>query len=494
MDIRKFVTIVDAPPPPETGKSLLDRAAPAHSDDVLCPETTRAAARAWIERFGRRDVAAQKKMMLVSGPSGIGKTTLLRLLLREAGYHVHVVTAQTSRQSVLEAIGDMCPRTTAILLDDVDVMLETSAVAVQDVIMHVYPLKGRRSVTRAQKEEMAAAHWTFPVVATAKSHEYGKIVDFSKWCEVVPFPRPSRDRLVAHLATIVGPGVSQTNLRAIADASKRDVRNAIMALDFARVGASGRSALALSAKDNDIDAVNAVHMLIHADAPLTVATALRLAHVDTSIVPMMLFENYLDVAPSMEAAATAADAMALANVVEDRMYATGNFEMLDDYFGYAVAAPSFAVRAEAGPDKVHSSCLKKTRRTAAPPTVRFGNMWSRISNAHVRKAATNAIRDAMPVLWTLADDPVGIYDVLRTLRAIYERSMSDIDALAAIPGIDPATFVKVCRFGLTPPRASLVSMQTVQKRLTQKKDEADELRSSGKAKAGVSDREKKCVE
>lgn len=455
MDIRKFVTIAEAPPPPETTKSLLDRSAPSRSDDVLCPETTRAAARAWIERFGRRDVAAQKKMMLVTGPSGIGKTTLLRLLLREAGYHVHDATAQTPR-----LLGDMCPRTTAILLDDVDVMLETaaSAAAVQDIVMYVYPLKGKRTVTRVQKEEMAAAHWTFPVVATAKGHEYGKIVDFAKWCEVVPFPRPSRDRLVAHLATIAGPAVSQTNLRAIADASKRDVRNAIMALDVARVGASGRSAHTPSAKDNDIDAVNAVRMLIHADAPLTVATALRLAHVDTSIVPMMLFENYLDVAPSMEAAATAADAMALANVVEDRMYATGNFDMLDDYFGYAVAAPSFAVRAGV-------SSLKKTKRNAPPPAVRFGNLWSRISNAHVRKAATNAIRDAMPVLWTLADDPVGTYDVLRTLRAIYERSMGDVDALAAIPGIDPATFVKVCRFGLTPPRMSLVSMQTIQKRL-----------------------------
>jgi len=444
MDIRKFVTI-KKPPRQQQSQSLLDRAAPERSVDVLCPEPVRLAAKRWIEEFRRRESGAQKKMLLVSGPSGVGKSTLLRLLLAEAGYHVHAITAQTPRQSVVDALWDMCPATTAILLDDVDVMLETSAAAVQDIVMHVYPLKGKRSVTRDQKDAMAASHWTFPVVATTKCHEYGKVVDFSKWCEIVPFPRPTVDRLAAHLKTVVAraklPAMSVANLRAIAEASKRDVRNALMTLDLSR----GKALVPTSVKDNDIDAVNAVHMLIHTDAPLSMATALRLAHADTSIVPMMLFENYLDVATSIEKAADAADAMAFANVIEDRMYATGNFEMLDSYFGFSVASPSLAVRA---------------KKNALP--VRFGNMWSRISNMHVKKAGMNAIRDALvPVTGTWAG-----YDVIRTMRDVYERAMPDAGALAAA-GADPATFVKICRFGLTPPRMSLVSMQTIQKRLVQ---------------------------
>lgn len=446
MDIYKFVKVKKA----EARKTtLLDRARPTRSDDVICADdVARDRVREHVRRFRARDPTMKHKMLLIGGPSGVGKSLLATLVLEEAGYRVHVATSASSKKEIAELLSTT---TAAVLFDDLEAIMDAIPGVGNDLTTHANPLKGQRRATRKDKEACAADHWPALVVATCKHPDYGKIVDVAKRCEVVRMPRPPRSALVAYLKRISqNDGI---DFGKIVDVSRRDVRQALIALE--RGGA-------FSAKDDDVDAIGAVTAVMMmrgggGKSPPTISTTLRAAQMDAGVIPSMIFENYLDVAAmrgpveGVEAAAIAADSMSVADGVENAIYAGGRFDLTDVYLTHAVVAPAVAVR------------------TASSSAVRFGNMWSKTSTMHVRRAVLRAIRDKTPGLWNVSS-AVDAYAYASVLRAAYEKRLkAPIRDLAAAVD-DPDVFVDVCRFGMRPGALSLVSLQTIRKRLVREKN------------------------
>ena len=444
MDIYKFVTVKKAE---ERKTTLLDRSRPTRSADVLCADDiSRDRVREYVRRFRARDPDV-RKMLLIGGPSGVGKSLLATLVLEEAGYRVRVATSASTKKE----IADLLEQTTAaVLFDDLEAIMDAVPGVANDLTTHANPLKGQRRATKKDKEACAAEHWPALVIATCKHPDYGKIVDVAKRCEVVRMPRPSRSALIAYLKRI-SPVPNGIDFGKIVDVSRRDVRQAIIALE--RGGA-------FSAKDEDVDAIGAVAammMMRGGKTPPSVSTTLRAAQMDAGVVPPMIFENYLDVAAlrgpveDVEAAAIAADSMSVADGVENAMYANGRFDLTDVYLTHAAVAPAMAVR------------------TASSGAVRFGNMWSKTSNMHVKRAVLRSIRDRTPGLWNVSS-AVDAYAYASVLRAAYEKRLKGpIRDLAAVVD-DPDVLVDVCRFGMRPGAMSLVSLQTIRKRLVREKN------------------------
>jgi hypothetical protein len=442
MDIYKFVTVKRA----EARKTtLLDRSRPTRSDDVLCADdTARDRVREYVRRFRARDPNV-RKMLLIGGPSGVGKSLLATLVLEEAGYRVRVATSASTKKEIIDLLEQ---QTSAVLFDDLEAIMDAIPGVGNDLTTHANPLKGQRRATKKEKESCAAEHWPALVIATCKHPDYGKIVDVARRCEVVRMPRPPRSALIAYLKRIAPVGV---DLGKIVDVSRRDVRQAIIALE--RGGA-------FSAKDEDVDAIGAVAammMMRGGKTPPSVSTTLRAAQMDAGVVPPMIFENYLDVAAlrgpveDVEAAAIAADSMSIADGVENAMYASGRFDLADVYLTHAAVAPAMAVR------------------TASSGAVRFGNMWSKTSNMYVKRAVLRSIRDRTPGLWNVSS-AIDAYAYASVLRAAYEKRLKGpIRDLAAVVD-DPDVLVDVCRFGMRPGALSLVSLQTIRKRLVREKN------------------------
>jgi hypothetical protein len=449
MNIYNFVTIKKAPPDPAK-HPLLVRSRPTRSDDVLCADdVARDRIRDHVRRFGDPDM--KKKILLIGGPSGVGKSLLATLILEEAGYSVLVATQTMTRREIADLLADASKSTTAVLFDDLDALMETVPGVAQDLVQHVYPLKGKRRATKKEKEACAANHWTAPVIATCKHPEYGKIADVAKQCEVVILDKPSRSAMIAYLARIARAEnvPSEIDLGKIVDASRRDVRQALIALE--------RRGRGVFSKDEDVDAIGAVTtMMMRNRAPASVATSMRMAQMDAGVIPSMIFENYLDVAAlhgadAPEIVAGAASDMSIGDVLENAMYATGRFDMYDAYLAHAAVAPAMTVR------------------TQSSHGVRFGNMWSKTSNMYVKKGVMKRIRDAVPGMWNVSD-VVDRYAYASVLRDAYlKRLKGPIADLAAVCA-DPETLVDVCRFGLGSRAPSLVALQTVQKRLIKEKN------------------------
>ena len=444
MDIYKFVTVKKAE---ERKTTLLDRSRPTRSADVLCADDiSRDRVREYVRRFRARDPDV-RKMLLIGGPSGVGKSLLATLVLEEAGYRVRVATSASTKKEIVDLLEQT---TAAVLFDDLEAIMDAVPGVANDLTTHANPLKGQRRATKKDKEACAAEHWPALVIATCKHPDYGKIVDVAKRCEVVRMPRPSRSALIAYLKRI-SPVPNGIDFGKIVDVSRRDVRQAIIALE--RGGA-------FSAKDEDVDAIGAVAammMMRGGKTPPSVSTTLRAAQMDAGVVPPMIFENYLDVAAlrgpveDVEAAAIAADSMSVADGVENAMYANGRFDLTDVYLTHAAVAPAMAVR------------------TASSGAVRFGNMWSKTSNMHVKRAVLRSIRDRTPGLWNVSS-AVDAYAYASVLRAAYEKRLKGpIRDLAAVVD-DPDVLVDVCRFGMRPGAMSLVSLQTIRKRLVREKN------------------------
>ena len=445
MDIYKFVTVKKAAARKTT---LLDRARPTRSADVLCADdTARDRVRDHVRRFRARDPSMRHKMLVIGGPSGVGKSLLATLVLEEAGYRVRVATAASTKKEIADLLEQ---RTAAVLFDDLDAIVDAIPGVANDLTTHANPLKGQRRATKKDKETCAAEHWPALVIATCKHPDYGKVVEVAKRCEVVIMARPSRSALVAYLGKF--SSASKDDLGKIVDVARRDIRQALIALG------NGSGGSGFAAKDEDVDAIGAVTgMMMRQRRPPTVSDALRAAQMDAGVIPPMIFENYLDVAAlrgpveGVEAAAIAADAMSIADGIDDAMYAHGRFDLTDAYLVHAAVAPAAAVR------------------TASSSAVRFGNMWSRTSNMHVRRAVLRSIRDKTPGLWNVSS-ATDAYAYVSVMRASYEeRLKGPIRDLAAVVD-DPDVLADVCRFGMRPGALSLVSLQTLRKRLVREKN------------------------
>jgi len=464
MDVRRFIT-VKKPPPPASDR-LLDRVAPKKSGDVVCDDMTLLRARDWIRRFKARDPTISKMMML-SGASGIGKSVLARLILEEHGYDVFVVTSAQTKKDIVDVLEDVYRSDAkAIIFDDVDIIQDVVQGIVPEIMKRVNPLKGRRSVTKKDRETYASTHWFAPIVVTCKRHDYGKIVDVAKQCEVIHMVKPPKTRIAAFLRRIVETERlgKHIDVDAIVDAARRDVRQAVVALDMAARGSKTSQQQPLSGgKDEDIDAIHAVNILMKSSRTGPgVKVALRLAQMDLSVIPLMIHENYLDACQlhhhegpdeGLRRAAKAIDDISNGDVAENMMYATGQFDMYDVCSVFSVVGPSAAVRTQSTRD------------------VRFGNLWSKISNMYVRRRVLNELRDAVPAVRN-ASGILGQYDTIQLLRQKYQATLTDVKGLAGVCEY-PDELVRICRFGLRPQPMSLVSLQTIQKRLIKEKKEAD---------------------
>jgi hypothetical protein len=452
MDIRQFVSFLEGPRdvPPEN-VPLVEKYRPRASTDVITNDISYLCIRQWISKFRGRDETI-KKMLLISGPSGIGKSLLARLLLQEAGYTVFDLAAKTKAE--LAAFFDlvsMNASTSAVLIDDLDSLLASGQGLVAEVLKTVNPLKGKRTATKAEKERYKKSFWIVPVVALCTRHEYGRVADIARACDVVAIRRPPRARVEAFLAKVAaaeGMRLSPDCIKHISKTCLGDIRQTLLQLDLNRNRTSAD--VTVFRKDKDIDALTAMDTLFKSNRPLDCGSALRLSLADTGIIPLMVFENYLDLADQhgedgLAKAAAAIDDISASDLVEQHMYSKANFEMFDIHAAFAVVGPSMQVRTQSTHD------------------TRFGCLLSKMSSSMVKKSQTNSLRDKLPGLWNV-QDPAARYEYILLLRAIFEASM---DTLASLRQVcqDPDVFTGVCRFGLRPPVISVTRLQGVAKKL-----------------------------
>ena len=156
----------------------------------------------WLTDFKNKRPNTQKAA-LINGPIGCGKTLIARLALKSADYDIvecdaadirssktlkeviYKVTASGNVASVLHA--DAKANSLALLVDDIESMNVTDKGGISELIHTINPLRGKRSVKKSEKEDVAN-HWSIPIICICNDCNDKRSVDLSKDCRQIILP------------------------------------------------------------------------------------------------------------------------------------------------------------------------------------------------------------------------------------------------------------------------------------------------------------------
>lgn len=393
-----------ADPSAGSREPLPEACRPRTSLGVLYPETEVASLRSWLSS------GATGPALATAGP-GSGLTTLVQLLLAEAGLESVWVGCATPRvRALLERAGaspvSVTLRRKVIVVDEFDALAGGDTLALSDVLAFA------RSKPR------------LPVLVLSHATRSAKTLEFAKAWPKFAFGRPGAGPVAAYLRRVAarhGIGAADEDLAALARAARGDVRAALVALDLWRRSRGAPGPGPVHANDEAVEGLDLTEAVLRGQRGHTVRDCLRMFAMESAVLPMGLFENYL---PSLGkddllAAAEAAHAFSDAGVVDRYLYSKQAWDLHDVYGVCAVAATSLALRRH-----------RRGKPSQAFGVTKFGSVWSKAYNMCAK------MKQARGLVFKYAEaglQPPGICDlawVRRCLRSAVERG--DDESLARV--------------------------------------------------------------
>jgi len=237
---------------------------------------------------------------LLTGPPGIGKTTMVHLLAKEAGYAVTEYNASDTRSVAMLrgqfALGMRRLRREVIVMDEVDGLCERGGVAELATILRTT---------------------TTPIFCIA--NERGpKLTPLARVCLEVRLRRPMASTIASAMERVVkaeGLSVSRAELDRMVEKSGNDIRAVLNQLAFYK---SGLGSGGVGEKDalHRLDAFSATQRLF-ASKGASWEAAEELVYVDYHMVPLMVQEAYVSAGQNdMETIAVAAETLSFQDGIQ----------------------------------------------------------------------------------------------------------------------------------------------------------------------------------
>jgi hypothetical protein len=238
---------------PSGQKELTVRFQPDTLDQCLVDQEVLMEMRDWLSRLGGRakvDRSMPRGLMLV-GHGGIGKSTMARLLLAEAGYrvteyaaddmvdatgkHRYTVLSETGIEEIVQTLlmRNQAFGKQALLLDGVasDSVTKENCKRLASVISGAtYAKRFNRPVDRV---------WQAPVVITCDVTEFSGLSSVARVCEVVHLETPTRQQLMdraQEICRLESFQLDQATLRSVVEGSGGDVRRLMNTLNVLTLG------------------------------------------------------------------------------------------------------------------------------------------------------------------------------------------------------------------------------------------------------------------
>lgn len=287
----------------------------------------------WLHAWSTSGIRA----VFVTGPPGIGKTTVVHLVCRACGYDVVELNASTERSA--SAIRKWFAEAST------SHHIGTRRVVIMDEV------DGMSSGDRGGIGELARVikHCAFPIICIANERTTPRLRPLASCCLDIRFARPNRSTIAKSLMERVvkkqGLSVSAKDLEEICERNGNDIRSILNYLQF--------SASCSSTKDElqRVDAFSATGRLFGSKG--SVDDRMNLVFVDFGLVPLMVAEGYLaaagksagDDADKLRNCIRAADAMCTWDILDTRIRKTNNWSLLPS----SVVSIAEAATASKGP-------------------------------------------------------------------------------------------------------------------------------------------------
>lgn len=293
----------------------------------------------------------KKSGLLVSGPTGCGKTTLVSLMCTKYGKNAHVMDSSHKRtRNELNAFFKRVKRFTThgiIVLDDLDTLINKSD-----------------SVSMSELAKWAMEEHSVHVIYVTNSIYINKLTAISSVCTTIHIEYPTTSTLFTKCLAI-----AESESIVLSDTNLLQLKQMINANKDPRVVINGLSLLDVvhgSTKDIHMDIYNTYRLLLDADTDLD--TKLRYFSVDSGTIPIIFHENYVDFVHSLsdEIMANISDSMSIADMYHKNMFTSTSTLCVETYGCLSSVFPSLYTHPDIKKDKVYKS-------------PRFGLIWTKQS-------------------------------------------------------------------------------------------------------------------
>lgn len=282
----------------------VDKYAPKTVKDLIGHGTVASQVAQWLSLTVR---PPSEKGLLLTGPPGIGKSTLVRIVAKELGYHVAESNASDARTaSVLRgqiALGMRRLRKEVIVMEEADGCDRGGAAELAQLIV--------RSPT--------------PIICVA--NDARAVASLAKICLTIKMARPTKTVIASAMESIAkkeGVRVTRAELETMVEASGNDIRAVLNAL---QMRGSGKAVGAEKDASLRMDLFSATGRLL-SQKRLPWTEAEDMVYVDSHMVPLMVQEAYLTASRSLEEAVAASDRISECDLIQRRLVMTQDWTLL----------------------------------------------------------------------------------------------------------------------------------------------------------------------
>ena len=251
-----------------------------------------------------------QKNILISGPSGVGKTIIANLLLHKHNYRVieynsnNIEGAKTIKNIVHKSMyhGNILEmfiqdnRTTAIIIDEFDSLISLGPKGGLSELMSII----QKSFKSKNKKDKISV----PIIFTSKLVTDKKLTELRKYVKEFKFKSPTKKDIITLLKNILQKEnikIEENALQLYIKHQDNDIRNIINNLSYL---CSTKNHINLECmnnyihysknKDNDYQLYDGVHKTL-LDNNISYNDLENIYQMDTFFVPLLLYENYVKV-------------------------------------------------------------------------------------------------------------------------------------------------------------------------------------------------------
>ena len=263
------------------------------------------------------DPTAPKKPVCITGPPGIGKTTIAHLLAAQAGYIVHELNASDSRtatvlKNTLQTTNSRL-QPDLIIIDEIDTIQDHGGIATLNTIIKTN------------------THTPIVLIANERPTKIRPLLGNCIEIRLVP---PPLNTIVSHVEKIAkkeGLRIPKASLHALCNV--RDLRSILNNLPFYNDEAGTRE----NRKDANYDIFTGTQKIFN-DKGLDLGDALNIIDCDVMMIPAMVAEAYVAASRSVETVTRAADYITYGDIIDRRIHRIQDWSLLPHYSAAALAA------------------------------------------------------------------------------------------------------------------------------------------------------------